>query len=234
MLFRSLRDHTTGFVRRGRLNADTRFQQVILRPGSAYSVAYFDPQTGRAGASYFRSAPAGETTRIPTAQLLPLAGTPDLAARFPDRDGDRLPDLVESLLGTSADLADSDGDGVSDDLEVRSGTDPLDGIGLPIGIVGAAPTPGMPRDFAVHNGVAGVAAANGLAIYDVRDPEAPVSVAVIPGAASAVALDGNLLLAGLTNDLRLLDISNPAAPVVVWRRDDLAGAGAVAIQASSL
>jgi Right handed beta helix region/Periplasmic copper-binding protein (NosD)/Bacterial TSP3 repeat len=50
-----------------------------------------------------------------------------------DRDGDGLPDFVETLAGTDLDEPDTDGDGVSDMQEVQEGLDPLitDGSGVP-------------------------------------------------------------------------------------------------------
>lgn len=42
-----------------------------------------------------------------------------------DYDGDNLSNLEELLLDTNAALADSDGDGVNDDVEIANGTDPL-------------------------------------------------------------------------------------------------------------
>ncbi len=57
-----------------------------------------------------------------------LAGLSRLVDRFrgSDEDLDRLTNNEEIQLGTSANLADSDGDGISDGLEVLGGSDPLD------------------------------------------------------------------------------------------------------------
>ena len=42
-----------------------------------------------------------------------------------DRDSDGLPDAFETEYGTSADLPDSDGDGIRDGLELLNGSDPM-------------------------------------------------------------------------------------------------------------
>lgn len=44
-----------------------------------------------------------------------------------DRDFDLLPALDGYLIGTSADMDDTDGDGIPDGAEVAYGLDPLDG-----------------------------------------------------------------------------------------------------------
>lgn len=58
----------------------------------------------------------------PTAVVLQVTSARDLA----DTDGDGLRDDVEFQLGTNPRLADTDGDGLTDFQEVQLGTDPLD------------------------------------------------------------------------------------------------------------
>jgi hypothetical protein len=58
----------------------------------------------------------------------------------PDRDNDQLDDVDEAALGLDPALADTDGDGAADGVEVAAGTDPLDPESVPNGI----PTLGGP------------------------------------------------------------------------------------------
>ncbi|MBL9139847.1 MAG: Ig-like domain-containing protein [Verrucomicrobiales bacterium] len=222
--FYLLRDHDTGFVRRGRLNEQGRFDDLILRPDTLYSVAYFDPLTMRAGASFFRSgllsAVALEIV-IPTALLLPVRGSTELALRFPDHDIDGLPDLVEAVLGTSRDKADSDNDGLKDGQEVLMGSDPLDGVGVPVGVVAVVPTPGVPRGIAVEGGLALVAASNGLGIYDVSDVRSPFQISAIAEPATTVSLRGREAWVGWVGGVGRHDLTNPSIPVTVWHRSDV-------------
>ncbi|MBL9136647.1 MAG: hypothetical protein JNK85_12295 [Verrucomicrobiales bacterium] len=221
--FYYLKDHSNGFVQRGRLNAQGRFDGLILSPGGYYSVAYFDPVTRRAGVAFFQARRAGMTTVVPTARLESVASTES------DLDRDGLPDFVEKILGTSDTKADSDGDGTSDGQEIGLGTNPLDGVGLPIGVVSVTPAPGVAWDVVAGNGLAVVAAGQGLAIYDVSNPSSPVRVAVVAGNAEAVAMEGTLVLASMSDGVRLIDLANPAQPTTRWIRSDLNGGGAVAL-----
>lgn len=53
------------------------------------------------------------------------------ASEFVDGDGDGLDDRVEEGLGTDRDVADTDGDGWTDGLEVHAGSNPLDAGSVP-------------------------------------------------------------------------------------------------------
>lgn len=209
------------FVQRGRLNAETRLANLILAPNTLYRIAYFmsPEQPGTLGSTHtqallgmavFRSQAAGQRTRIPYAGMIRDEGN--------DTDQDGLSDLAEQVVGTSETLADSDQDGIPDGQEVALNTNPLDGVGLPVGVVSVSPAPGTAYDVAVANGIAVVAASQGLAVFDVTNPSAPLQLAVIPGTALAVALRGNLALASSNEGVRLYDLSMPSAPRLVWER----------------
>jgi hypothetical protein len=223
--FYSLKDHSNGFVRRGRLNAQGQFDGLILSPGGYYSVAYFDAVTRRAGVAFFQAKRAGITTTVPTARLEEIASTES------DGDRDGLADFVEKILGTADTKADSDGDGTSDGQEIGLGTNPLDGVGLPIGVVGVASAPGAARDVAAGNGLAVVAAEQGLAVYDVSNPSSPVRLSLVEGSAESVAMQGTLVLAAMSGGVRLIDLADPAKPTTRWSRPDLTGR-AVALNGS--
>ncbi|MCC6234942.1 MAG: Ig-like domain-containing protein, partial [Verrucomicrobiales bacterium] len=185
-------DLQSGFEQRGRLNARGRFDGVILRPQASYVAVYFDAVTFRAGAAFFTSRSAGQTTVIPGA---PLARPPALA----DADGDGLSDLSELVLGTSAEGPDTDGDGVPDGAEVSTGTNPADGQPLGLGVVASRDTPGTAVEIDTANDFAVVAdAASGLAVFDVSNPLDPVLLSQLdpPNATfDAVATAGNYVAA---------------------------------------
>lgn len=224
--FFHLKNHRSGFVQRGRLNAAGEFEGLILSPGGYYSVVYLDPVTRRAGVAFFQARQAGTVTVIPTAPLQ------DIMARSADTDADGLPDHAEQILGTSEVKADSDNDGIPDGRELELNTNPLDGVGLPIGVVSVTPAPGLATDVAAGNHVAVLAARQGLAVYDVSNPSAPLQIAVVPGNAGAVALQGTLALAAFDSGLRLVDLADPAAPKVLWERPDIRAAGGLALGAA--
>jgi serine/threonine protein kinase len=73
----------------------------------------------------------GDTTRVAqtadAAQALAIAATQTATVEFGknlDTDGDGIPDVQESELGTNPNLADSDQDGISDQDEIEAGTEP--------------------------------------------------------------------------------------------------------------
>jgi hypothetical protein len=221
-----LKDHRNGFIQRGRLNPSGQFDGLILSPGGYYSIAYFDPVTRRAGVAFFQARQVGITTVVPSA---PLAA---MEAGEADVDSDGLSNVAETILGTSSTQADSDKDGVSDGEEISGGTNPLDGVGLPIGVVSATPAPGIALDVAAGNGLAVLATTRGLAAYDVSNPVAPIQLSVVPGNAKAVSLQGTFALGAFTDGIRLIDFANPAEPRVVWFRSDILNADAVTLSGS--
>lgn len=214
-----LRDHDSGFVRRGRLNGQNRLEPLILGASTSYSIAYFDPLEMQAGVAFFTSAPAGTPTRIPTALMLPLSG-PESASNRLDQDADGLSDLAETIVGTSPSKVDTDGDGRRDVLEVMEGTDPLDGLGLPNGVIGVAAGPGRTWNLAVQGSLAVLAGDRGLGVYDVSDPRNPVQVSLVPGSARSVVLRDASAVAVFADGRRSIDLADPAAPVERWARPE--------------
>jgi hypothetical protein len=182
-----LADLQSGFEQRGRLNAQGRFDGVILRPEASYVVVYFDASTLRSGAAFFTSRQAGQLTTIPGA---PLARPPAI----PDADGDGLSDLGERVLGTLADDTDSDDDGVPDGAEISNGTNPSDGQPLGLGVMASRDTPGSAVEIDTANDFAVVAdSGSGLAVFDVSNPLDPVLLSQLDPANAtftAVAMTG--------------------------------------------
>jgi hypothetical protein len=213
----------TGNRQRGRLNSQGRFDDLILLPDHLYLVGYLDPARRRVGLGFFRSAGNGQFTTIPAARLLQ-----DSVTGFADTDGDGLADLAENIVGTDTTLKDTDADGTPDDVEVRTGSNPLDGVILQPGVRAIAPTTANAFALAVENGIAAVLEDNrSVSFFDVRDPVRPIALARanVPGIPVALALEWPLLAiaqaGGSAPEFRgvtLVDISNPAAPVIRWSR----------------
>lgn len=214
---------TTGLAQRGVLNEQGNLENLILLPNQYYLAAYFNHARTEFGIAIFRSAASGQITLVPAARLLPGPLT-----QFPDQDADGLPDLAENILGTDVANPDTDGDGASDGLESRSGSNPLDGIAIQPGVIAVASTSGNAFDLGVENDVAAVLQANKtLALFDVKNPRRPVLLA-------SVALPGNPVRMGFhwplvavvqfgnsTLDftgVTVVDVRNPSLPVVLWNR----------------
>lgn len=188
-LFYLIQDLSTGFQFRGRLSAQGRFNSLILAPRRVYAVAYFDPVSRRAGMSFFRSKAAGSTTQVPSARLT-LGGI--------DADSDGLSRLVETILGTDADMADTDGDGAGDGAEIAAGTPPRDGEPLSLGVVASRDTGGNAIDITTQDDLAYIAdSKGGIAIFNVLNPLAPTLAGQFNqpnGTAEAIAVAGDYVL----------------------------------------
>ncbi|MBX3744395.1 MAG: Ig-like domain-containing protein [Verrucomicrobiae bacterium] len=233
-MFYALRDLNSGFVTRGRLNANGRFTELFLRPNAHYSVAYYDPTTARFGVTVFRSAEAGMPTVVPTAPLRYNGRSSPGGAMLADTDNDGLPDVVEAVVGTDPRNPDTDGDGVSDGDEVRLGLDPLDGAGLQTGVLARVPTPGQAFEVAAGNGWLLAACSTGLAVVDIRDSSEPVVARVEPGQVKAVALRGRVGVALQENRVTGWLLREGGVADLTWERTDLPHPTAVAIGGESV
>ncbi len=142
----------------------------------------------------------------------------------PDSDGDGLPDDVEFAIGSNADRTDTDGDGIDDFSEIAQGLDPLGGLGLPIGVVGAVELSGDATAVVVAGSlddaealIAYVATgSHGLGLVDVTLVTLPVVLGEIelPGTAVDVALDvadGLAAVAAGVDGLHIVDVRDPMA-----------------------
>lgn len=131
-----------------------------------------------------------------------------------DDDKDGLPNLAEFVLGTNANAADSDNDGISDGAEVDQGLNPLDGRPMATGVIGSVPAAaGEAIDIVAFNDRALLALNNGgLAVMDVTAARLGVLTARIPapGAVRVVGLSQEFGAAGGSfNGVLALDPRNP-------------------------
>ena len=209
-----LMDLAGGVVTRGQTDAGGAMQPIILRSLTPYRLERYFPSTQVYSETEFVSTAPGTHTEIP-----PPALTPDAS---PDSDGDGLSDTVELVIGTDPHNADSDADGIQDGAEVQQGTNPNDGQVVSTGIIATTKPPGSPIDIASGNGLLVTAeAASGVSILAPIDGKNPIvlSHVVIPGSAQRVAMDGNFVaVAGGAGGLFVLDISQPASPRITFQR----------------
>lgn len=149
--------------------------QTVLPPSQSYHMVVFDPVTGLISHSYGNTPPSGRGIDL-TASLVFNAST---AA---DTDGDGLADDIEFAIGTAANKVDTDGDGLRDLTEIEQGLDPFGGQGFPTGIIASLPLFGEAKAVVVEGStdinreqLAYVATgSHGLAIVDASQFNNPV------------------------------------------------------------
>lgn len=181
-----------------------RREGPVLAPNTLHVGYFLDPSTLRVGGVVFRSAPNGQTTRVPRALLESMES--------PDADNDGLSDLAEEILGTDPVDPDTDGDGVPDGMEVRGGGSALGDDALPVGIVAALDTSGEAADLAAHERYTVVADSQGGLVVVEEDGLNLTRVAVVPtpGSARAVAVDGPVAVGGDSQGvLTVLELDRP-------------------------
>jgi methionine-rich copper-binding protein CopC len=120
--------------------------QTVLPPEQYYHLVAFDPVTSLVSHSYGYTSKSGQGIDL-TASLVFNAST---AA---DTDSDGLPDDIEFAVGTAANKADTDGDGISDFAEIQQGIDPLGGRGFPTGIIASLPLKGEAKAVVVEGSI---------------------------------------------------------------------------------
>jgi hypothetical protein len=97
-------------------STDVGYYETTLPANRYYGLKFYDPIRGLCGATVGLSTPPGEDTIF--------YGAPSSPCPPDDTDGDGVPDLAESIVGTSVTNPDTDGDGVRDLDELLAGTDP--------------------------------------------------------------------------------------------------------------
>jgi len=113
-----------------------------------------------------------------------------VSVRDQNSDSDSLTDWEEMILGTNPNIADTDGDGVNDDVEYLQGTDPLDyynGVVPSVTIVSSAPAVFAPRSMSA--GPITIEVRNGGNLAN----NAPVTFSVVSGD-SQLSLDGSAVV----------------------------------------
>jgi hypothetical protein len=120
--------------------------QTVLPPEQYYHLVAFDPVTSLVSHSYGYTSKSGQGIDL-TASLVFNAST---AA---DTDGDGLPDDIEFAVGTATNKIDTDGDGLSDFAEIQQGIDPLGGRGFPTGIIASLPLKGEANAVVVEGSI---------------------------------------------------------------------------------
>lgn len=195
-------------VVRGVTGPNGRLSLFLPRGSTLHTLALFDPVEGTIDRLTERTGRAGT---MPAVRMKVQTST------APDFDHDGLTDLAEEVLGTRPDLADTDGDGVSDGAEIDAASDPLDGRPTITGVIGAADTPGEAKDVCVSDKRAVVLdSLVGLIALDVSDPITPVRLGRLPmQRALRVACAGTrVVVAAEAEGVRIVDLTDPAAPQV--------------------
>jgi hypothetical protein len=206
-----------GNVIRGRV-ARSELISGFAPPRQWVRLVIYDPLTNRIGEAFSVSSVAGTQTELGN---IPLRS----AASMTDTDQDRLVDLAEFAVGTSATHPDTDTDGVTDAVEVGQCEDPLSGIVISPGLLSRVNLSGLTREVVAWdaNRQALALAATGsfgLAILDVTDPQKPLVLNQLDlaGDSSDVAVDASLrvaVVAARSGGLLWIDVSDPARPALI-------------------
>jgi hypothetical protein len=192
------------------------FSNLILAPETPYRIWLLQASTLAVASASLITPRNGQRFEVPPLLLrLPTS---------PDTDGDGLHDVGEMIVGTINDpnnpqTQDSDGDGILDGAEVLQGLNPLDGLAVRTGVVGAADTPGTAVDLCALNDIVAVADSTaGVSVFNVFNGMQPLAIAQVdtPGTAERVACAGMLVaVAGGSAGLSVIDISGPPAARIV-------------------
>jgi hypothetical protein len=148
----------------------------FFMPSSAkYHVAVFDPQSWLLADGYGTTGPSGSTVDLSSDLVF-------TASKAADTDYDGLPDDVEFATGTSPNNPDTNRDGISDYNSIKSGIDPLSGRLTGTGILSSVQLQGDARALVLQGSLADpsketayvATGSYGLAIVDVSNFQKPV------------------------------------------------------------
>ena len=211
-------------VIRGQLRDDGSFDEV-LPPDSRLPLSMYDATTGFVLETIIRTGNSGSESSQPRLILQDDKN---------DGDNDGVPDIGEFVVGTDANLADTDGDNVSDLAELLSGMNPLDGFTAPSGIIASVPLTGDAYQSFVEGSpfdtvgqTAYVATGTyGLSIVDASDPANPalLSELDLPGISTDVVVADHSRTAAVAaggSGIHLVDVSDPLVPTLEKTITDL-------------
>jgi methionine-rich copper-binding protein CopC len=111
-----------------------------------YKVSVFDPVSGLIAKGSGFTGAAGAFTDLTSN----LSFAPSTTA---DTDFDGLPDDIEFAIGSAVNKNDTDADGLSDFAEIQQGIDPLGGRGFPTGIIASLPLKGEAKAVVVEGSI---------------------------------------------------------------------------------
>lgn len=216
---------------RSRVSGAGEFRLPIVAPNTRLLLEVYEPFRDVYGRVEFTSDDAGRRTVVPSPLVLSVLDR----ARFPDSDGDGVPDVIETVVGSRTDRADTDGDGREDRVELASGGDPSGGGSVPVdGITANRPIPGDAVDLAeVGSETVAVATAAGVVqLFTTVEPDAPLLAGSIPVGRGALRVSGGpglLLVSEEFAGIRLYDVADPARPVLRWNQGDFNRISALAL-----
>lgn len=183
--------------------------QVLLAPNTNFTFYSLFTENLGVGFTDFSTGNSGLQTEIPQVSYYDLEDF--------DTDGDGLSDLREFIVGTNVFNADTDGDGINDGPEVLQGLNPLDGLIVETGIVGAGVVQGG-TTICVNNNLAIVGQEEiGITVFNVTEIAEPLRIAdvAIDGTIRDVDCSGVFVTAAAgEGGLAVIDISDPPAAFI--------------------
>lgn len=226
--------------------SDDGLLDVFLPANTWVEVLLFDPDRWAMATHAVFSGPSGsnqiDVFGMGDKDILPVF---ELDGSELDTDGDLLPDIAERAIGTSITKADTDGDGLSDYLEVIDGLDPLGGfpnstgIVATLGLTGSVLNVNVVKDPGNLSGnFALVLTSTGLSVVDISQQRNPILIAeatfsdLTPIAASYDAGLGIMAVLGNGGEVRTFDMSDMTDPQEIL--SIITGAGTVAFVDSYL
>ncbi|MFZ4409274.1 MAG: VCBS domain-containing protein, partial [Paracraurococcus sp.] len=177
-----------GITLRAKSDAQGHFS-LFLSAQTDYDIVVFDPETGLIAHNQGRTPQSGIGVNLSSG----LVFEPGSAA---DSDFDGLADDIEHAIGTSPTNRDSNADGITEFNSLRLGIDPLAGVSLPTGIIASLSLNGTARDITLALDLAGTGSrtalvangAAGVAVVDVGNPLSPRVLATLDLPGDARAL----------------------------------------------